>query len=1078
MTRIIPALLGLILTLPAAAASERCLISFDGAGFDACSGQTLGPVLASGLLTALEAPPADSPYQVIKFDRPISAAMRRQVEGSGAEILAYLPFHSYLVKADADSRQALGAISGALWTGPYQPAWKIDPNLMTLDQRSERPAALPLHIALHQGVSAAAMLAQLERLAGVEHSFVDAATSREAVVLTVRGQAIDALLPVLAGFDQVAHVGLRKIMNFSNSQGSWLHQSGQSNLRPVFDRGLFGCGQLVGVADSGVDFPHCAFTDPVLAQPPISTCTDGAGCPAATPDFNHRKIPIYYKWSPANDPLGDSACPNGASAGHGTHVAGSILGNNLADPVDCASLTTPGGGSDLDGMAPGARLVAQELGDSLQYLNSLGGNIPHLVSVAYANGARIHNNSWGGGCCFLGLFCLPGCTVSYDAFSQDADRAAWDFPDMAIFFAAGNDGTCCSAPRSVGSPGNAKNVISVGATQRGGSGGNIASFSSRGPVHDQRTKPDIVAQGQGVVSVGSNGDAGTGSCGSCPLSGTSMASPTAAGMAALVREYLERGFYPSGMPVQADGRDFISGALIKAILINGGDSISGTGSGGAAPSQSQGWGRVNLDNVLYFDGDGDDRRLWLIDQADGLITDELHSYTLTVSDDAPLRISLSWSDYPAAIGASVAMVNQLRLEVVDPSGAVWTQKLPTTGTPTPFFDSSDTGFDNRNNVHQIRFNAPEAGDYEIRVRAIQVAMGGSQPYALVANGAIAGDPGEPDFELAISPAAVSVCPEDPATVDVLATSLAGFDAAVNLAVVDGLPVGTSWDFDVNPIVPTSPAAISTLSIDPSDLPRPGSWTVSIAGEAAAMTRTASFELLLPPAPPVPSELLAPANGSTEIERDPVFSWADDSWALSYRFQLAADPDFDQLLIDTLVDSSSYQAETLLPSGTTLFWRVAAQGACGGDDFSAAFSFTTADFPSAGVSPSALDAVLAIDALGEANLLLSNTGTATLVWALVDGEPSLAASAEGSLSCSDHQALGWLSVAPEAGEVAAGESTIITVGFDSAGLQDGETVTGLICLASNDPHLSQLNVPVTLLVIRDPLFEDRFEIPAD
>lgn len=870
MKRLLPALLGLCLILPVHASDERCLISFDSGGFDACSGAELGPVHANGLAGALPAAAADSRHQVIKFDRPITRRMRAAVEATGVEILAYLPFHSYLVRVDEMAMaQRLSGLEGMLWTGPFQTNWKLDLNLAQLDEAVERPAALPLHVALHPGFAAEPLRAQLAALPGVEHSFVDVATSREAVVLNVLGARIDELLPLLVAIDEVAHVGVRKLMNFNNSQGTWLHQSGQNNLRPMFDRGLFGCGQLVGVADSGVDFPHCAFADQALSSPVISTCTDGAGCPAATPDFDHRKIPIYYKWSPANDPLGDSACPGGTSSGHGTHVAGSILGNNLANPVDCASLSTPGGVTDLDGMAPGARLVAQELGDTLQYLNDLGGNIPHLISVAHANGARIHNNSWGGGCCFLGLFCLPGCSVTYDAFSQDADRAAWDFPDMAIFFAAGNDGSCCAAPRSVGSPGNAKNVISVGATQRGTAGDAIASFSSRGPVHDGRTKPDIVAQGQGVVSVGSNGSAASGSCATCTLSGTSMATPTAAGMAALVREYLERGFYPSGVENAADARDFISGALIKAMLVNGRDSISGASSGGPAPNQNQGWGRVNLSNVLHFEGQ--QRRLWLADQADGLVTDEVYTQILDVEAGEPLLITLSWTDFPAAIGASVALVNRLRLEVVDPDGQVWTQKLPASGTPNPFFDTSDTGHDNRNNIHQIRFDTPLAGEYEIRVRAIQVAMGDRQPFALVANGALA------------------------------------------------------------------------------------------------------------------------------------------------------------------VDAARAQ-----------------------------------------LSPESISMVMQPDSKGTSTLSISNLGTLPLEWELVtDGSARHNGPATG-VQCADPAELGWLSIAPVSGTVEPDATESLMLAFDSAGMNHGELMETVLCLASNDPQQGLLLVPVQMRVEPDPMFSNRFE----
>src|SRR5690606_7597632 len=97
---------------------------------------------------------------------------------------------------------------------------------------------------------------------------------------------------------------------------------------------------------------------------------------------------------------------------------------------------------------------------------------------------------------------------------------------------------------AVGSPGLAKNALTVGASGAGTAGENATTFSSRGPIFDNRTKPDVMAQGEGIVSAASDGNAAGSSCVTCSMSGTSMATPTAAGLAALVREYLNRGFHP------------------------------------------------------------------------------------------------------------------------------------------------------------------------------------------------------------------------------------------------------------------------------------------------------------------------------------------------------------------------------------------------------------------------------------------------------------------------------------------------------------------------------------------------------
>ena len=406
MVRTIVLLVSLLLASFATAGERSCMIVFDAAGFDACEESSSGPVFGTTLAGQLAADEG-SRYQVIKFDGPAPSGTLARIEQTGARVLGYLPFYAYLVETEPALRSNLAAMDGVVWAGPFQPEWKVDINLVEMLNRSDFPAALPLSVALHRGVDASVLVDELAALEGVEHHFVSDGPPRDVVVLTVTGHHIESLLPVLASYDEVIRVGVRQVMQFHNSQGPWLHQSGEVDQVPVFDRGIFGCGQIVGVADSGYDFPHCAFTDPEMGDPLVETCTDGANCSAVEPDMDHRKIPIYYKWSPAGDPLGDGSCPTGAGAGHGTHVAGSILGNNFANPVDCSDFSNPGGITDLDGMAPGAKMIAQEMGSALGYLNELGGNVLHLVSVAHANGARLHNNSWGASCCFLAYFVSP-----------------------------------------------------------------------------------------------------------------------------------------------------------------------------------------------------------------------------------------------------------------------------------------------------------------------------------------------------------------------------------------------------------------------------------------------------------------------------------------------------------------------------------------------------------------------------------------------------------------------------------------------------------------------------------------------
>src|SRR4029079_14071164 len=159
-----------------------------------------------------------------------------------------------------------------------------------------------------------------------------------------------------------------------------------------------------------------------------------------------------------------------------------------------------------------------------------------IFQQAYTQGARRHTNSWGDN---------ENAAVqnNYSAGSQDVDEFMWNHKDFLIFFAAGNAGP---GTASGGSPSTAKNGVAVGATLRGTSADSMSSFSSCGPTADGRIKPDITVPGSSIVSAGRDSSVNTNNCGTAPLSGTSMATPGAAGLTALIRQYYTDGWYPTG----------------------------------------------------------------------------------------------------------------------------------------------------------------------------------------------------------------------------------------------------------------------------------------------------------------------------------------------------------------------------------------------------------------------------------------------------------------------------------------------------------------------------------------------------
>ena len=96
----------------------------------------------------------------------------------------------------------------------------------------------------------------------------------------------------------------------------------------------------------------------------------------------------------------------------------------------------------------------------------------------------------------------------------------------------------------------------------------------RGPSFDGRIKPDVCAPGVKIRSSKSSGCI-IESCDTMEMSGTSMATPIAAGLATLVRQYFMDGYYPDGVK-NPDSAFVPMGALIKAVMVNSGRKLTGT----------------------------------------------------------------------------------------------------------------------------------------------------------------------------------------------------------------------------------------------------------------------------------------------------------------------------------------------------------------------------------------------------------------------------------------------------------------------------------------------------------------------
>lgn len=626
--------------------------------------------------------------RLIQFRGPGRTEDRELIESNGGRILGYIPEHAYLVSLPAGAAGRISESPRVLWNGPYHPAYKLSPHLSAGTESSGGdPGGMELLVQLFPDASLEYAIDEL-RLSGA----VILETSSNAFnrIVRVRIAASPSLAEGwerIARLPDVAWIQRRRAPHLYNDQAQWVLQTNHEQDRRLWNLGLRGQGQILGISDSGIRVTHRQFFD---ATVPLN---DFGDYPA------HRKI-IAYKRAVPNPfiTFGDEPI----QAFHGTHTAGTLAGND-----------GPNGNDPRDGMAKDARLYFLDGGQPDDGQIGIPSDLNDLFLPAYvgneAGGARIMSNSWG-----------TEADGDYDLLAMTTDQFAYTHPDFLAFFANGNDGLV----GSVGSPATAKNIVSVGGTLNGQSSDGLYGQTSRGPTTDARFKPTLAAPAILSSASGANDE------GYVVLRGTSMSTPAAAGTAALIRQYLTEGWYPTGARVPQNAMERPPASLIKAMLINSTDTEV---SGRAIPNNDMGWGRIEADRACYFEGDA--IRLVAIDQAEGLLAGEWLEYEVLVTNgDIPLKATLVWTDSPGSPAASISLVNDLDLVVSDGvdtfRGNVFSAGASTTG-----------GEADRRNVEEcVRVARPRTGTWTFRIEAAEIPFG-PQTFALVLGGGLAGNAG-------------------------------------------------------------------------------------------------------------------------------------------------------------------------------------------------------------------------------------------------------------------------------------------------------------------------------------------------
>ncbi len=489
-----------------------------------------------------------------------------------------------------------------------------------------------------------------------------------------------------------------------------------------------------------------------------------------------------------------------SSIDHATHVAGTLIASG-ADPVargmaSSASIKSYDWTLDTTEMTAAGATYAGEP-DKIYLSNHSYG---YVSGWNYVGNATRTWEWYGAGTSSAAIEDDFG---RYNDFARDSDSLAFDAPYYLIFRSAGNERIDNPAPgqnvslspggaavaysysmhpagdgnyrggfETIGYTAVAKNVITIGSATDAVTGGLrdpsvalVNNFSSWGPTDDGRIKPDIVANGDTVYSSLNGSDTSYGI-----YNGTSMATPNAAGSAALLVQQFGTLF-----PGQA-----MRSSTLKGLLIHSADDLGNTG-----PDYKFGWGLVNVQSAADLIRDHHEfptKQRITEGELTSTITTRTHSFVW--DGVSPISATLSWTDpagasMPTSDSRSARLVNNLNLKITAPNGSgVLPFVMPFVGTWTQAsMDSpATTGINNTDNVEQVRIAAPPvAGVYQATVSFSGPLTNNSQNYSLLLTGASATPP-----PLVVSSVTPDSALSTNVTVDLTGTGLRA-DTAVKLA---------------------------------------------------------------------------------------------------------------------------------------------------------------------------------------------------------------------------------------------------------------------------------------------------------
>lgn len=367
---------------------------------------------------------------------------------------------------------------------------------------------------------------------------------------------------------------------------------------------------------------------------------------------------------------------------HGSHVAGIIMGGGNLNALSRGM----GWGSNLYVYHASYRPTG-DIGSSWQGFDSIYSHYKSkdvvITSTSYAD-----DGDYG-----------------YNTLTQTLDRQNREMDALIHVFSAGNSGeedfgygAGAGWGNITGGHKQSKNSLAIGNVDYTDV---INTTSSRGPAHDGRLKPELVAVGTNVYSTAHLNTYFT-------STGTSMACPAVSGtLTELYQAYkvLNSGVNPPS-------------ALMKAIIMNTADDLGNPG-----PDFIYGYGRINgRKSIIPIE-----QNLFLVDSISHAATNK-HKITVP-KNTGKVKIIVYWHDYPAAINAEVALVNDIKMQVTNPIDSLFNPWiLDFYPEATRLNSNAIRGIDIRNNHEQITIDNPIDGNYTITINGSNIPYGPQKYY--------------------------------------------------------------------------------------------------------------------------------------------------------------------------------------------------------------------------------------------------------------------------------------------------------------------------------------------------------------